>query len=329
MATKLKNLNVTSVDFVDAGANPGAKISLYKRANPENNPEENSLSKLAKSIGISEKDFTDALISSFTAAVEKFQKADEINEPSVNDEEEEKNSAPIEDNPEDDPTKKVDEEFAKSEEKEVEEKSVENDLRKKLDPVQLAAIESIEKSFGVHIHLEPNGAVDAGAVVEPSAPPVEEKSDTTFVEEKNACVKKSEEKKSDETADLTTALAQVVKNLQGQVEKAADKEFVELAKKYEILGLKAEELAPMLKQAKRTDPTLYETAVAVMDGAVAAIEPMFSEVGKRGAGFVGDAQTQVEKMASEIRKKNPDISYHQSIDKVFQENPELRAAFDF
>ena len=273
-----------------------------------------------KSIGVNEDEFIESLIEKLAANLEKFSKADEINEPSVNDDEEEENSEPIEDNPDDDPTKKVDEEFAKSEEKEVEEKSMENDLRKKLDPVQLAAIESIEKSFGVHIHLEPNGAVDAGAVVEPSAPSVEE----NVIEEKDACLKKS-----DETADLTTALAQVVKNLQGQVEKAADKEFAELAKKYEILGLKAEELAPMLKQAKRSDPTLYETAVAVMDGAVSAIEPMFSEVGKRGAGFVGNAQAQVEKMASEIRKNNPDISYHQSIDKVFQENPELRAEFDF
>ena len=324
MPTKLKNLEVTSVDFVDAGANPGAKISIFKKADDEKNSSENVISKLAKSIGVTEKDFTDALVSSLTAAVEKFSKAeDEINQPAVNDDDEEENSEPIKDNPDDDPTKKVDEEFAKSEENQMEENSMnENDLRKKLDAVQLAAIESIEKSYGVHIHLEPTGAIDAAAgneiPTEPTPPIVEEKS----VE------KSSDVEKSEETADLTKALAQVVKNLQVKVEKAEDKEFVELAKKYEILGLKAEELAPMLKQAKRTAPALYETSIAVMDGAVAAIEPMFSEVGKRGSGFAGDAQTQVEKMASEIRKKNPDISYHQSIDKVFQENPDLRAALD-
>ena len=322
MPTKLKNLEVTSVDFVDAGANPGAKISIFKKADDEKNSSENVISKLAKSIGVTEKDFTDALVSSLTAAVEKFSKADEINQPAVNDDDEEENSEPIKDNPDDDPTKKVDEEFAKSEENQMEENSMENDLRKKLDAVQLAAIESIEKSYGVHIHLEPTGAIDAEAgneiPTEPTPPIVEEKS----VE------KSSDVEKSEETADLTKALAQVVKNLQVKVEKAEDKEFVELAKKYEMLGLKAEELAPMLKQAKRTAPVLYETSIAVMDGAVAAIAPMFSEVGKRGAGFIGDAQTQVEKMASEIRKNNPNISYHQSIDKVFQENPDLRAAFD-
>ena len=32
MATKLKNLNIKKVDFVDAGANPDAHIKLFKRA---------------------------------------------------------------------------------------------------------------------------------------------------------------------------------------------------------------------------------------------------------------------------------------------------------
>ncbi len=324
MPAKLKNLEVTSVDFVDAGANPGAKISLYKRADEKTDSEETVLSKFAKSIGVSEEEFTDAFVSSLTATVEKFSKAGEVNTPAVNADDEEKNSEPIEDNPDDDPTKKVDEKFAKSEEKEVEEKSMENDLRKKLDAVQLAAIESIEKSLGVRISLENDGAVDAGTVEENPAPIIEEKIVEKSVE------KSSEVEKSEEVADLTEALAQVVKNLQGKVEKAEDKEFIEFAKKYEILGLKAEELAPMLKQAKRSNPALYESAIAVMDGAVAAVEKtgMFSEIGKRGNGFIGNAQTQVEKMASDIRKNNPDISYHQSIDKVLQENPDLRAALD-
>ena len=69
MPTKLKNLEVTSVDFVDAGANPGAKISIFKKADDEKNSSENVISKLAKSIGVTEKDFTDALVSSLTAAV--------------------------------------------------------------------------------------------------------------------------------------------------------------------------------------------------------------------------------------------------------------------
>jgi len=254
MPTKLKNLEVTSVDFVDAGANPLAKISIFKKADVEKNSSENVISKLAKSTGVSEKDFTDALISSLTAAVEKFQKSDEINQPAVNDDE--KEDEPIVDNPDDDPEKKVDEEFKKSDEKTEENSMNENDLRKKLDAVQLAVIDATAGSENPNLTVTPT---------------VEEKSVEKSVE-------KSADDKTEETADLTKALAQVVKNLQSKVEKVEDKEFVELAKKYEVLGLKAEELAPM-----------------------------FSEVGKRCAGFVGDARTQVEKITSEIRKNNHDL----------------------
>ena len=130
MPAKLKNLNVMSVDFVDAGANPGAKISIYKRSDEKNDSEKNSLSIVLKSIGVNETEFLESLTEKLAANLEKFSKADEINEPSVNDDKEEENSEPIEDNPDDDPTKKVDEEFAKSDENEVEEKSMENDLRK-------------------------------------------------------------------------------------------------------------------------------------------------------------------------------------------------------
>lgn len=45
MATKLKNLEVNKVDFVDEGANPGAHIRLFKRKDSEGQPEEDSTSK--------------------------------------------------------------------------------------------------------------------------------------------------------------------------------------------------------------------------------------------------------------------------------------------
>lgn len=38
MAKKLKNLEVTKVDFVDEGANQGANIKLFKRKDQNDNP---------------------------------------------------------------------------------------------------------------------------------------------------------------------------------------------------------------------------------------------------------------------------------------------------
>ena len=280
---------------MDAGANPGAKISIYKRA--EEN--ENFLAKMAKATGLTEKEISEGFSDFFNQANENIliqrkkalsesldeflTKATEINKPAVNDDGEEKISEKIPDFPEDEPKKKVDEKFKEVTKNETEEKIVNEDLRKKLDAVQLAAIESIEKSCGVHIRLEPSGTLDVEAKNEP--------------ENNSSIVEKNIEKRAEEKSDLTQALAQVIKNLQGQIEKAADKEFVEFAKKYEILGLKSEELAPMLKQAKRENPALYESAISVIDGAVAAVEQskVFSEVGKLSRGFIGDLKSQVKK----------------------------------
>ena len=44
MATKLYELKVTSVDFVDRGANPDAHITLYKRDSSGDAPAEKPLS---------------------------------------------------------------------------------------------------------------------------------------------------------------------------------------------------------------------------------------------------------------------------------------------
>ena len=44
MATKLKNLNVKKVDFVDEGANQQADIKLFKRRDGEGEPSTQKLS---------------------------------------------------------------------------------------------------------------------------------------------------------------------------------------------------------------------------------------------------------------------------------------------
>ena len=121
---------------------------------------------------------------------------------------------------------------------------------------------------------------------------------------------------------LTKILADLTDRLQNKIEKAEDKEFEEVAKKYEILGYKAEELAKELKKGKKESPDLYDTVIKVEKSNI------FNEVGKRGNGFIANAEAQVENLAAEIRKNNPNISYHKSKDMVFQQHPELISAFD-
>ena len=125
---------------------------------------------------------------------------------------------------------------------------------------------------------------------------------------------------------LPKELADVVGNLQKRIDEMDDREMLEVAKKYEILGKKPEELAPVLKRMKKTSPEGYEETIKALDQAVALTEQsgIFGEVGKRGVSASnGSAWAQIEKKAEEIRKAAPGMEYHESIDKACAENPDL------
>ena len=125
---------------------------------------------------------------------------------------------------------------------------------------------------------------------------------------------------------LPKELSDIVTNLQKRVEEMDDREMLAIAKKYEILGKKPEELAPVLKRMKKTSPEGYEETIKALDQAVQLTEQsgIFGEVGKRGVSASnGSAWAQIEKKAEEIRKAAPGMEYHESIDKACAENPDL------
>ena len=69
-------------------------------------------------------------------------------------------------------------------------------------------------------------------------------------------------------------------------ENAENREFMEVAKKYEIIGKKAEELAPVLKSLKDAGGTAYDDMISTLDSMVAMADNsgIFSEIGKSGHG---------------------------------------------
>lgn len=115
--------------------------------------------------------------------------------------------------------------------------------------------------------------------------------------------------------------------LRKQADAAQEEKLYNVAKKYEIIGKKPEELVPTLKSLKAAGGTAYDDMIGVLDGAVAAVEKsgLFGEVGKRGVGATGgtDAWSQIEKKAEEIRKSNANLSYAESIDAACVQNPDL------
>lgn len=115
--------------------------------------------------------------------------------------------------------------------------------------------------------------------------------------------------------------------LRKQADAAQEEKLYNVAKKYEIIGKKPEELVPTLKALQAAGGTAYDDMIGILDGAVAAVEKsgLFGEVGKRGVGATGgtDAWSQIEKKAEEIRKSNAALSYAESIDAACVQNPDL------
>lgn len=115
-----------------------------------------------------------------------------------------------------------------------------------------------------------------------------------------------------------------LERLRKAVDAQEERELEAVAKKYEAIGKKAEDLVPVLKSLKGTPA--YDEMISVMDAAVDAVEKsaLFTEIGKTGHG-TGDAMKQASEKAAEIMKADPKLTHAQALDKVFEMNPELAA----
>ena len=362
MPNKLDNLEITKVDFVDAGANPEANISIYKRAQPEDEVSKKVRASLAKSIGVTEEEFQKGLINMIgtvlAEGIESINKSmiDSTKTPANPSEDTidkkktkaEKDEESIPDTPEDTTEKEVDEEF-EDEEKCRAKKSIkkgENSMECNMTEAEKVILEGImgrmdtsERMFLQKLILRNAAGDNTGEDVQksetkeaenPKNEDVGKSADTKPPETETSETKEVNKAMDDKMTGLMKILSTVTKNLEDKVAKAEDAEFIEKAKKYEILGVNAETLAPMLKQAKTENQNMYNLAITTLDNALTAVEKsgIFAEVGKKGYASSASAEADLQAAAAEIRKNNPNMSVAKSIDKVFQERPDLRAAFD-
>lgn len=118
------------------------------------------------------------------------------------------------------------------------------------------------------------------------------------------------------------------------IENVEKNEMVELAKKYDVLGQKAEELGEQLYNLKKSDETMFNTCISMLDSQVALIEksPLFAEIGKSGnAGGsyngLSGAEAKADAKAKEIMKADPNMGYTEAIAKAW-EDPALAAEYD-
>lgn len=155
--------------------------------------------------------------------------------------------------------------------------------------------------------------------VEPAAPAV-----ATPVVEKAAPVE----------VELPAFVKDAIAKSEAFIEEQKKKEQIEVAKKYDILGQKPEELGKQLYELKKSNPDMYNTCISMLDGQLALIEksPLFAEIGKSGHsggdynGLHG-AEAKADAKAKEIMKADPNMSYTEAIAKAW-EDPDLMAECD-
>lgn len=343
MPYKLKDLKISKVDFVDEGANQQANIVLLKRKEDAakggekmpGGPIKKFFTAIAKAVGLKDeevaqaaeeieksaamKGYIDSWAAGQPAAIKKEageitpERAAELEVAKSKIEEllkaAKKPPAPEGGEGEQGETtpKKTDKPAETKKSKE------ENDEMKidksKLSPEELATLEAIEKKAGIP---EATGQ-------EPAQPPVL----TAKSKEAGA----QDDDKADIYKGLHPAVVAELKELRKRADAAEERELEEVAKKYEIIGKKKDELVPILKELKAAGGNAYASMLAALDASVEMVNKsgLFTEIGKRGVGTDdGDkAWSAIEKKAEEIKKSKPEMSMPEAIDLACQQNPEL------
>ena len=191
--------------------------------------------------------------------------------------------------------------------------------KSKLTPAELAFLQSIEKRYGE----------EEAAGAEGVTPPAQNADPTpaTGVGKANTPAQGTDGGE-DIYKGMHPAVRAELENLKKFREATEERELEDVAKKYEIIGKKKEELVPVLKSLKAAGGTAYTDMIAVLDGAVAAVEKSgaFSEIGKSGGAGTTDgaAWTKAETQAAEIMKSK-NVTKAQALDEVFRNDPELAA----
>ena len=138
--------------------------------------------------------------------------------------------------------------------------------------------------------------------------------------ERDAADKAAVEKAAAADNELTETIERINKRMSDLEEQAEMAELKKVAAKYELLGENVDDLAKVLKSVKGTPA--YDTLIKKLDDVLAVVKKsgVFTEVGKNG---FGSSAVDINKIAAEIQKSEPQLSWRQAVDKAYQAHPEL------
>ncbi|MEH2960082.1 hypothetical protein [Candidatus Merdisoma sp. JLR.KK006] len=405
MATKLKNLTVKKVDFVDAGANPDADIKLFKGKNMGAPPVSDNgnggiwnrlLGFIGKAAGLNQDEIDTAVeeiqkggavsfnerfnqarnskiadeiwdicyaLQSSLCSILNDEDLDNVNASTAMMESLEEFHAVVQECIKQWSNGKISNVVSKKKditEFEMEviksardrltetieksavvvEKTIDNEPKgeqemridkSKLTPAEAAFLESIEKRYGTE-----EGAADGIEMEgpEPSVQAAEPVITKSVVSAPTVAISAVEpaESGTDVYKGLHPAVKAELESLKKYREDAETKELTNIAKKYEIIGKKPEELVPLLKSLKGVGGTSYDDMIAVLDQAVATVEKSgaFSEIGKSGHGSsaAGAVEAKVDTIAKGYMEKDSSLDYTAAVAKAWENHPELMDEYE-
>lgn len=330
MAQKLKKLEITSVDLVERGANQDAYIKFYKskEKGARMNLSEKIARAVAKALGTLSDDYMEPAEYIEKTGDEMRMSIDSILEDEGLSEEEKGamiqksfdeyseelaksarnwkrpgRDADPDEYEDDDPEERFEDEEDRIDKKCKTKKSAEGcDMNfdiEKMSPEDKALFEKLANLYG-----------DAP---EPDGDPKKEDP-------------KKKKKLDPETEDLKKSLEDGLAEVEAIKKQVELTEMVSIAKKYEPLGYKPDELAEKLMSFKTADEDIYKTYVKALDETLEMQDAsgIFKEFGT----CRGSDGNKVEEIVKAFIEKTPDITREQAIMKAFEEHPELAAEYD-
>ena len=311
----LTDLEIDKVAFVPVGDNIGADIALYK-AKPtgaEGAPPESATPKEGTTKKVSLKSLVSAFFKALGFTDEDVENGETPGEPE---------GVAVEGGGTEPPASAADEGTAdptpSGDDAAESTKGVDDEMKidkSKFTPEELASYEALVAKAAVQDDPTPSAETDP---VDKSA------AETTPAQ--------TEAGEADIYKGLHPAVAAELADLRKRADAAEMRELTEIAKKYEVLGKKPEELAATLKGLKDAGGTAYTDMIALLDSSLQAVEKSgaFREVGKSGRGSEAatDAWSQIEKHASEIQKAAPNMTLAQAIEKACEQHPDLVAEYE-
>ena len=205
--------------------------------------------------------------------------------------------------------------------------------KSKLTPEELATLDAIEKKAGIPDEPPVSGeAAPSPATAQEPQPTAKSASAAPAAQPEPASpAPAAPGTEEDIYKGMSPAVRQEFEALRKFRQDTEDKELMEVAKGYGILGKNPIELFSVLKNLKTKDQSAYEQMISTLNDAKTAVEKSgaFGEIGKTGNGATGGgAVKETESKALELMKSRKDLTMAQAIDEVLQADPELAKRYE-